>query len=51
MSCASENVDGARFCNECVTSLQAGCSACGAVNRSGARFCNECGNTLTGGAR
>ena len=50
-SCGSENDSGARFCNECGSSLQAGCPSCGAVNRPGAKFCNECGHTLVPGAR
>ena len=50
-SCGSANDVGARFCNECGSSLQTGCPACGAVNKPGAKFCNECGGTLAAGAR
>jgi class 3 adenylate cyclase/tetratricopeptide (TPR) repeat protein len=45
-SCGSENIPGAKFCNECGTTLAYGCPNCGAVNKPGAKFCNECGTTL-----
>ena len=46
-SCSAENRDGAKFCNECGTSLTAGCPQCGADARPGQRFCDECGTALT----
>ena len=50
-NCGSDNVIGARFCNECGNSMQSGCPACGAVNKPGAKFCNECGAALGSGVR
>lgn len=44
--CATENRQGAKFCDTCGTPLSSPCTVCGMVNRSGARFCDECGNTL-----
>ncbi|HEY5520564.1 MAG TPA: adenylate/guanylate cyclase domain-containing protein [Candidatus Limnocylindrales bacterium] len=46
-SCGSDNTPGAKFCNECGTTLAAACTNCGAVNKPGARFCNECGTALS----
>jgi class 3 adenylate cyclase/tetratricopeptide (TPR) repeat protein len=42
-SCGTVNPDGARFCNNCGSSLAASCPSCGAPVVSGARFCNACG--------
>ena len=44
--CQFENVDGAKFCNECGSKLDVSCSKCGKSNPPGSRFCNECGNEL-----
>jgi class 3 adenylate cyclase len=41
---ASDQPDGARFCNSCGSPMAApACNACGADLIPGARFCNECG--------
>ena len=47
VSCGSEQADGAKFCSECGSSLQAVCPACGSPATSAAKFCQECGNALT----
>ena len=44
--CQFENVDGAKFCNECGSKLEVSCSKCGKPNPPGSKFCNECGNEL-----
>ena len=44
--CQFENVDGAKFCNECGGKLEISCSRCGKPNPPGSKFCNECGNEL-----
>ena len=44
--CQFENVDGAKFCNECGGKLEISCSKCGKPNPPGSKFCNECGNEL-----
>jgi class 3 adenylate cyclase len=42
--CASEQPDGARFCNSCGAPLaRPACSGCGADLVPAAKFCNECG--------
>jgi class 3 adenylate cyclase len=46
-NCSSENIPGAKFCNECGTALAVGCPSCGAANKPGARFCSECGTQLS----
>ena len=45
--CQFENVDGAKFCNECGSKLEISCPGCGKVNPPGSKFCNECGHNLT----
>jgi class 3 adenylate cyclase/tetratricopeptide (TPR) repeat protein len=45
-SCGRDNVDGARFCIDCGTSLVPACQACGAELPEGARFCPNCGALL-----
>ena len=45
--CGFENVEDARFCNECGSKLESICSACGKANIPGSKFCNGCGNSLT----
>ena len=45
--CQFENVGGAKFCNECGSSLEINCSNCGKPNPPGSKFCNECGYDLT----
>jgi class 3 adenylate cyclase/tetratricopeptide (TPR) repeat protein len=44
--CQFENVDGAKFCNECGSKLEVSCSKCGKSNPPGSKFCNDCGNEL-----
>ena len=48
-ACATENLPGAKFCNECGARLATGCPNCGASNQPGAKFCNECGSRLLDG--
>jgi len=50
-NCGTDNEPGLRFCDECGTSLAAGCPACGAANRPGARFCGSCGASLATAGR
>ncbi|HEY7024095.1 MAG TPA: adenylate/guanylate cyclase domain-containing protein, partial [Candidatus Limnocylindrales bacterium] len=45
-NCSTENVAGARFCNQCGNSLDTGCPNCGSTNAPGARFCSNCGTAL-----
>lgn len=44
--CQFENVDGAKFCNECGCKLEVSCSKFGKPNPPGSKFCNECGHEL-----
>ncbi|MBS7634270.1 SPFH domain-containing protein [Candidatus Bathyarchaeota archaeon] len=48
--CGFQNLQTAKFCNNCGASLQAvggvNCSKCGALNPAGAKFCNNCGSQL-----
>jgi class 3 adenylate cyclase len=44
--CQFENVDGAKFCNDCGSKLEISCSKCGKPNPPGSKFCNECGIEL-----
>ena len=45
--CQFENVDGAKFCNECGSRLEISCPDCSKINPPGSKFCNECGQNLT----
>jgi len=45
--CQFENVDGAKFCNECGRKLEISCPECSKINPPGSKFCNECGHNLT----
>ena len=45
--CQFENVDGAKFCNECGCKLEISCPECSKINPPGSKFCNECGHNLT----
>jgi class 3 adenylate cyclase/tetratricopeptide (TPR) repeat protein len=45
--CQFENVDGAKFCNECGSKLEISCPDCSKINPPGSKFCNECGQNLT----
>ena len=42
-SCNAENLERAKFCNECGSALPFACSSCGAANRLNSKFCSECG--------
>ncbi len=44
--CGFENPDGAKFCNECGSVMEAECPECGKRNPPGSKFCNECGYDL-----
>jgi membrane protease subunit (stomatin/prohibitin family) len=46
--CGSDNLRGAKFCNDCGATLEAQkqtvpCVKCGAALQPGTKFCNECG--------
>ena len=45
--CQFENVDGAKFCNECGCKLEISCPDCSKINPPGSKFCNECGYNFT----
>jgi class 3 adenylate cyclase len=45
--CQFENIDTAKFCNECGNKLEILCPECGQVNTPVSRFCNECGQKLS----
>ena len=45
--CQFENVDGAKFCNECGCKFEITCPECSKINPPGSKFCNECGHNLT----
>jgi class 3 adenylate cyclase/tetratricopeptide (TPR) repeat protein len=45
--CQFENVDGAKFCNECGSNLEISCPECSKMNPPDSKFCNECGRNLT----
>jgi len=49
--CRAQNLDDARFCDECGSALESPCPACGTRNRPGARFCRECSAPLGGRER
>ncbi len=46
-ACGHENLDGAKFCNECGAKLELACPRCGKVNPPGSKFCCECGQPLS----
>jgi class 3 adenylate cyclase/tetratricopeptide (TPR) repeat protein len=50
-SCAFENPEGLKFCNECGTPLRMPCAQCGFANHPQAKFCGECGAALPPQAR
>lgn len=41
--CETENLEGAKFCQECGSPFQLRCSGCGAALPTTAKFCIECG--------
>jgi len=45
--CGFENVEGAKFCNECGSKIEVICHSCGKKNPPGSKFCSECGHNLT----
>jgi class 3 adenylate cyclase/predicted ATPase len=45
--CGFENIDKAKFCNECGRELELLCPQCENANPPGSKFCNECGQDLT----
>jgi len=45
--CGFENLDKAKFCNECGYKIEISCSNCGTLNPPGSKFCYECGHNLT----
>jgi class 3 adenylate cyclase/predicted ATPase len=49
LSCKSENVAEAKFCDSCGSPLPQACSACGEPNRATAKFCRACGAALQSG--
>ncbi len=49
-NCGTENVAGAKFCEECAAPLAAACPNCGASNRAGAKFCSNCATPLSASA-
>jgi hypothetical protein len=44
--CGFENLDKAKFCNECGTRMEAQCPDCKKPNPVGSEFCFECGRCL-----
>ena len=44
--CQRENIVGARFCEECGTSLARACTNCGSEVSAIAKFCPQCGHSL-----
>jgi uncharacterized membrane protein YvbJ len=45
--CGFENLDKAKFCNECGNMFEVACPNCKIANPSGSKFCFECGHNLT----
>ncbi|PWT76026.1 MAG: adenylate/guanylate cyclase domain-containing protein [Proteobacteria bacterium] len=45
-ACRHENRTGAKFCEQCGSSLAGQCAQCGAELPAQARFCSECGNPV-----
>jgi hypothetical protein len=44
--CGFENLDKAKFCNECGNKLEIPCPNCSTGNPPGSKFCYECGHNL-----
>jgi len=44
--CGFENIEKAKFCNECGDKLEIPCPSCGTPNPLGSKFCYECGHNL-----
>ena len=45
-ACGTENLSGARFCEQCGGAMELRCPHCGTPARPGARFCIGCGQPL-----
>ena len=45
--CGFENIDKAKFCNECGNKLEIPCLSCSSPNPPGSKFCYECGKPDT----
>jgi hypothetical protein len=45
--CGFDNIDKAKFCNECGQNQELKCPGCGVTNPPGSKFCNDCGHDLT----
>ena len=45
-TCQSDNLEGAKFCEECGTKLKPACAQCGQEVRPTAKFCPHCGSSL-----
>ncbi len=46
-SCQTENLEGAKFCQECGNALSRNCEGCGSLLPSRAKFCVECGRSVS----
>jgi predicted ATPase/class 3 adenylate cyclase len=46
-NCGFENIDEAKFCNECGNKFEIICPDCNTSNQPGSKFCYECGHNLT----
>jgi len=44
--CQFDNLEGAKFCNECGNKLELACPECGKLNPPGSKFRNECCHDL-----
>ncbi|MGH7966378.1 MAG: adenylate/guanylate cyclase domain-containing protein, partial [Candidatus Binatia bacterium] len=44
--CGHENIERAKFCNECGGALEILCATCATLNPPGSKFCSECGASL-----
>jgi len=44
--CGFENIDKAKFCNQCGTRMEVQCLDCKTRNPVGSKFCFECGRSL-----
>ena len=44
--CQVDNLESAKFCNECGNKLEPACPECGKMNPFGSKFCNDCGHSL-----
>src|SRR5690349_17679656 len=45
-TCGAENLESARFCEQCGAAMESRCIHCGTAARQGARFCVACGQPL-----